>query len=49
MTYFAHEHAARTWAYQQKHWYHRETRITKLNKPTKEGARWAVEIVEINP
>jgi hypothetical protein len=44
MCYFIYKHAAQTWAYQQRRWYNRESKIIELAKPTKEGARWAVEI-----
>lgn len=42
MNYFRYRHAAETWAYQQKQWYGRETRIIELDRPTREGARWVV-------
>jgi hypothetical protein len=40
MNYFAYEHAARTWAYQQRQWYGRATEVKELAEPTMEGARW---------
>ena len=45
MNYFAYEHAAQTWAYQQRQWFGRKTKVTKLDTPTKEGARWVVEVI----
>ena len=44
MNYFRYKHAAQTWAYQQKRWYGRDTTVTKLDKPTPEGAYWVVEL-----
>ena len=41
---FRYEHAARTWAYQQKQWYGRKVKVIEI-KETPEGARW--EVVEI--
>jgi hypothetical protein len=44
MNYFRYEHAARTWAYQQKRWYGRDITVAKLGKPTPEGAYWVVDL-----
>jgi|TARA_R110002096_G_scaffold339518_1_gene532834 hypothetical protein len=46
MNYFAYEHAARTWAYQQRQWFGRATEVKELAEPTREGARWVVEVKE---
>ena len=46
MNYFAYEHAAQTWAYQQRQWYGRAAEVKELTEPTREGARWVVEVKE---
>ena len=47
MNYFRYKHAAQTWAaYQQNQWSGRVTEVKELAEPTKEGARWVVEVKE---
>ena len=41
-SYFIHEHAARNWAYQVETYEGRKATVKKLDKPTREGARWVV-------
>ena len=42
--YFRHKDDAQNWAYQQREWHGRVTKIKKLADPL--GARWVVKVKE---